>query len=86
MENKINEMLETKRNIEELQEIYEKQKQDVIAEMNGAEEMKVGNYKVCNKIIISSRFDSARFKKEHEEEYKAYQKESIGTRFEIKVA
>ena len=86
MENKVKKYLETKREIEQLEEILEKQKQNIITEMNGQEKVKAGDFEVNNKIIISSKFDSARFKKEHEEEYKAYQKESIGTRFEIKVA
>ena len=52
-------------------------------ESQGTDEMTVGVFKIRWKEVTSKRFDSKRFKAEHEDMYTAYQKESKSKRFTI---
>lgn len=67
-----NEYRENKRLIEELEAMNDSIKTDILAIM-GNDEMHIeGAAKVTNKTVVSSRFDSSRFKKEYPELYKEY--------------
>lgn len=67
-----NEYRENKRLIEELNEMNESIKNDILDIMGNDETHVEGAAKVTNKTVVSSRFDSTRFKKEYPELYKEY--------------
>ena len=58
-------------------------KEEILALMGGQEVYSEGASKVTYKLIASTRFDSAAFKKEHEELYKKYSKTSETYRFVV---
>ncbi len=76
-----NEYRENKRLIEELEAMNEKVKNDILAIM-GNDEMHVeGAAKATNKTVVSSRFDSNRFKKEYPDLFTEYSRETSYKRF-----
>lgn len=76
-----NEYRENKRLIEELQAMNDSIKSDILAIM-GNDEMHVeGATKATNKTVVSSRFDSSRFKKEHPDLFTEYSRETSYKRF-----
>ena len=76
-----NEYRENKRLIEELEAMNEKVKTDILAIM-GNDEMHVeGAAKATNKTVVSSRFDSNRFKKEYPDLFTEYSRETSYKRF-----
>ena len=60
-------------------------KDQVKAEMNarGVEEMEAGRYIARFTTVLSSRFDTTVFKREHAEMYKQYTKQTTSRRFSI---
>lgn len=76
-----NEYRENKRLIEELQAMNDSIKSDILAIM-GNDEMHVeGAAKATNKTVVSNRFDSSRFKKEHPDLFTEYNRETSYKRF-----
>ena len=76
-----NEYRENKRLIEELQAMNDSIKSDILAIM-GNDEMHVeGAAKATNKTVVSSRFDSSGFKKEHPDLFNEYSRETSYKRF-----
>ena len=76
-----NEYRENKRLIEELQAMNDSIKSDILAIM-GNDEMHVeGPAKATNKTVVSSRFDSSGFKKEHPDLFNEYSRETSYKRF-----
>lgn len=76
-----NEYRENKRLIEELQAMNDSIKSDILAIM-GNDEMHIeGAAKVTNKTVVSSRFDSSRFKKEYPDLFSEYSRETSYKRF-----
>lgn len=76
-----NEYRENKRLIEELQAMNDSIKSDILAIM-GNDEMHVeGAAKATNKTVVSSRFDSSRFKKVYPELFTEYSRETSYKRF-----
>ena len=60
-------------------------KDAIKAEMNsrGIEELEAGQHIVRYTTVLSNRFDSTAFKREHAEMYKLYTKQSTSRRFSI---
>lgn len=60
-------------------------KDQIKAEMNnrGVEELEVGQYIARFTTVLSNRFDSTCFKREHAEMYKQYTKQTTTRRFSI---
>lgn len=84
MESQIKELLELKRMKEEL-EAEIAQQEDAIKSVMGDEEILLaGAFKVTWTPYTTSRFDSARFKKEHAELAEAYTKVSTVRRFSVR--
>ncbi len=76
-----NEYRENKRLIEELQAMNDSIKSDILVIM-GNDEMHVeGAAKATNKTVVSSRFDSTRFKKEYPDLFTEYSRETSYKRF-----
>ena len=76
-----NEYRENKRLIEELEAMNDSIKTDILAIM-GNDEMHVeGAAKATNKTVVSSRFDSSRFKKEYPDLFTEYSRETSYKRF-----
>lgn len=76
-----NEYRENKRLIEELQVMNDSIKLDILAIMGNDETHCEGAAKATNKTVVSSRFDSTRFKKEYPELFTEYSKETSYKRF-----
>ena len=84
METKVKELLELKRMKEEL-EAEISSMEDAIKQVMGEEEtLLAGAFKVTWTPYTSSRFDSARFKKEHAELAEAYTKTTTTRRFSVR--
>lgn len=76
-----NEYRENKRLIEELQAMNDSIKSNILAIM-GNDEMHVeGAAKATNKTVVSSRFDSSRFKEEYPDLFTEYSRETSYKRF-----
>lgn len=54
-----------------------------LMESQGAEELQAGQYIVRYTTVLSNRFDSTAFKKEHGEMYKLYTKQVTSRRFTV---
>lgn len=79
---KLQELEEQKKAIEQqMEELKDQIKKDM--EKKGLEEVQAGSFLIRWKKIVSNRFDSKRFAKEHERLYKQYMKESESRRFTI---
>lgn len=85
----INELIkkirEKEKMISELQETIDEAKNEIKAELDsrGETEINTGAYIVRYKEVVSNRFDSKSLKKDNEELYNLYLKESISKRFTI---
>lgn len=83
---KINYIKELEASIEEMKNELEGVKDSIKSEMtqNGVEQMAVGDYIIRYCDVLSSRFDTKRFKEEiGEDVYKYYTKEVMSKRFSI---
>ena len=67
--------------IEEKKKLQDEIKKDM--QKKGIDQVKAGNFIVRCKKIISSRFDSKRFRADHEDLYKSYQKKQEAMRFSV---
>ena len=85
METKIAELREWETVLEETKAVVETLKDELKAEMNlrETEEMECGKYIVRFTSVLSNRFDTTAFKKEHAEMYKQYTKQTTSRRFSI---
>ncbi|HBM98524.1 MAG TPA: hypothetical protein DD413_03775 [Ruminococcus sp.] len=85
MEKKIATLKEWEELLEEAKSQVETLKDEIKAEMlaRNTEEMAAGRY-ICRwTSIISNRFDTTTFKREHSEMYKQYTKQTASRRFSI---
>lgn len=85
MEKKIETLREWEELLEEAKAQVETLKDEIKAEMltRNTEEMTAGRY-ICRwTSVLSNRFDSTTFKKEHAEMYKQYTKQTASRRFSI---
>lgn len=85
MESKIAKLQEWENLIEEAKQEAESLRDEIKAEMlaRDTEEMETGKYIVRWTSVLSNRFDSTAFKKEHGEIYKLYTKQTASRRFSI---
>lgn len=85
MESKIAKLQEWENLIEEAKQEAESLRDEIKAEMlaRDTEEMETGKYIVRWTSVLSNRFDSTAFKKEHGEMYKLYTKQTASRRFSI---
>lgn len=85
MEKKIAALKEWEELLEEAKAQVETLKDEIKAEMltRDTEEMTAGKYIVRWTSVLSQRFDSTTFKKEHAEMYKQYTKQTSSRRFSI---
>ena len=84
MEAKIKELLELKRMREELDAEITSQEDAIKSIMGDDETLLAGAFKVTWTPYTSTRFDSARFKKEHAELAAAYTKTTTVRRFTVR--
>ena len=56
-------------------------KEDMVAQ--GTEELEVGNYIIRYTSVLSNRFDTTAFKREHNDLYKQFTKQTASRRFSI---
>ena len=82
---KLNTIKELQRMIEEATAEMEAIKDEIKASMNAqnTDEMTVGVYKVTYKAVKSSRLDTTAFKREHNDLYKQFTKQTASRRFSI---
>ena len=78
-----NEYRENKRLIEELQAMNDSIKSDILAIMGNDETHVEGAAKATNKTVVSSRFDSSEFKKEHPDLFTEYSTPTTYRRFTV---
>lgn len=78
-----NEYRENKRLIEELTAMNDELKAAILEIMAGRETVTEGASKATNKTVISSRFDSAGFKKEYPDLFGEYSRETSYKRFTV---
>lgn len=86
LESKIEELNEIEKMMDELKAEAEAIKDELKNEMSlrGLDQMEIGQYIVRWTSVLSSRFDTKRFKEEYGENiYKQYTKEVSSTRFSI---
>lgn len=85
MENKIVKLQEWEAIAEEARAEAEALRDEIKAEMltRDTEEMEVGRFIIRWTSVLSNRFDTTSFKKEHAELYKLYTKQSASRRFSI---
>lgn len=85
MESKIAKLQEWETLAEEAKAEAEALRDEIKAEMltREAEEMEAGRYIVRWTAVLSNRFDTTTFKKEHAEMYKQYTKQTASRRFSI---
>ena len=86
LESKIEELNEIEKMMDELKAEAEAIKDELKNEMSlrGLDQMEIGQYIVRWTSVLSSRFDTKRFKEEYGESiYKQYTKEVSSTRFSI---
>ncbi len=85
MESKVAKLQEWVALLEEAKAEVESLQDEIKAEMlaRNAEELIVGQYIVRWTSVLSNRFDSTTFKKEHSEMYNLYTKQTASRRFSI---
>lgn len=85
METKVAELREWETVLEEAKAVVEALKDELKAEMNlrETEEIECGKYIIRFTSVLSNRFDTTAFKKEHAEMYKQYTKQTTSRRFSI---
>ena len=84
METKVKELLELKRMKEELEAEITSMEDEIKQVMGDEETLLAGAFKVTWTPYTSTRFDSARFKKEHAELAAAYTKTTTTRRFSVR--
>ena len=84
MEAKVRELLELKRMKEEWESEISSMEDEIKAVMGDEETLLAGVFKVTWTAYTSSRFDSARFRKEHAELAAAYTKITTTRRFSVR--
>ena len=84
METKVKELLELKRMKEELEAEISSMEDEIKQFMGDEETLLAGAFKVTWTPYTSTRFDSARFKKEHAELAEAYTKTTTTRRFTVR--
>ena len=84
METKVKELLELKRMKEELEAEITSMEDEIKQVMGDEETLLAGAFKVTWTPYTSTRFDSARFKKDHAELAKAYTKATTARRFSVR--
>ena len=85
MESKVAKLLEWEALLEEAKQEAETLRDEIKMEMlsRNTEELETGRYIVRWTSIVSNRFDTTAFKKEHGEMYKLYTKQTASKRFTI---
>ena len=85
MEMKIARLQEWEQLLEEAKAEVESLKDEIKAEMQSrnTEEMSAGRYIVRWTSVLSNRFDTTTFKREHAEMYKQYMKQTASRRFSV---
>ena len=85
MEMKIAKLQEWEQLLEEAKAEVESLKDEIKAEMQSrnTEEMSAGRYIVRWTSVLSNRFDTTTFKREHAEMYKQYTKQTASRRFSV---
>lgn len=85
MEMKIAKLQEWEQLLEEAKAEVESLKDEIKAEMlnRNAEEITAGRYIVRWTSVLSNRFDTTTFKREHAEMYKQYTKQTASRRFSV---
>lgn len=85
IQNRIRRLQELDRQQAEIEAEREKLKEEIKKDIQkkGIDQVKAGNFIVRCKKIISSRFDSKRFRADHEDLYKSYQKKQEAMRFSV---
>ena len=85
MEMKIAKLQEWEQLLEEAKAEVESLKDEIKAEIlnRNAEEMTAGRYIVRWTPVLSNRFDTTTFKREHAEMYKQYTKQTASRRFSV---
>ena len=84
MEPKVKELLELKRMKEQLETEITAMEDEIKARMGDEEILTAGAFKVTWTPYTTSRFDSARFKKDHAELAAAYTKTTTARRFTVR--
>ena len=84
MEPKVKELLELKRMKEELENEITALEDEIKNRMGDEETLMAGAFKVTWTPYTTSRFDSARFKKDHAELAAAYTKTTMTRRFTVR--
>ena len=84
MEIKVKELMELKRMKEELEAEIISMEDDIKSVMGEEETLLAGAFKVTWTAYTSSRFDSAKFKKEHADLAAAYTKTTTTRRFSVR--
>lgn len=85
LRNRVEKLMEIEKQQKALQEQADKLKEEIKADMEakGQDELRVGDYIVRFKEILTTRFDSKRFKEEHGRLFEAYLKPAATKRFTI---
>lgn len=85
MENKIAKLQEWEALAEEAKAEAEALRDEIKAEMNAreTEELEAGRFIIRWTLVLSNRFDTTTFKKEHADMYKQYTKQTSSRRFSI---
>lgn len=85
MEMKIMQLQEWEQLMEEAKAEIESLKDEIKAEMldRNTEELTAGRYIIRWTSVLSNRFDTTTFKKEHAEMYKQYTKQTASRRFSV---
>ena len=84
MESKIKELMELKRMKEEIEAEIAAAEDEIKGVMGDEETLMAGAFKVTWTPYTSTRFDSARFKKDHAELAEAYTKTTTTRRFSVR--
>ena len=85
IESKVAKLQEWEAMAEEAKAEAEALKDEIKAEMliRNTEELEAGKHIICWTSILSNRFDTTAFKREHGDMYKQYTKQSTSRRFSI---
>lgn len=85
LQNRIKKLKELEQQQKELEQQIEKVKAEIKADMEekGVEQQTAGAFLIRWTTVISSRFDSKTFQKEHSNLYKQYLRQSESRRFSI---
>ena len=78
-----NEYRENKRLIEELTDMNDRLKADIIKLMDGADKKTEGFTKACYTRVRKESFDKKTFRRQHEQLYQKYVKQSSYRRFSV---